>query len=756
MSNEDLNSVLHGDEHLKCELFLDSSSLKLNSVVSLGLVHHSHVLHLEVELSLEVLSHADELAVSSSHDNSDLSEVDLGGSSTSLHEVHSTSGSEPSDSPLSHVCLEALDGSLGVNHGDVDLSHPLLLEDHLSVELGLLGTSNGSSPLSLGFLESVDTEVVGLDGGLEDSLGVDPVGLGSLHKGFHLVSLGSSKEHRGTHLVVGDLSVLSDGNLVVVVLVGNSDLDLPLSNELDGTSKSVFSSALGLEGDSKELGISDHLAVGLVLGSDSDVSLTSGSISLGFPESGKLLSLNLGDLLVVSFSLHVGPDLGGVDGSLDSSDSGNLGSDVVHLGLGSESLLVDHDLVSSLLSLDLGDEHLSRVFDGGLPFLVLGSSLGLSSEFGVVSLMGKGDLDVSLLDGLLGSSHSDVSSGVGNLGLLDFTELSGVLSLGLTGSNTSEVGISVGSLLSSNGKTDSGSLLGFSNTSVLDRELELEVGNVSELLLSLESEESSHSLLLGGLEVTLSDSLEVGSVSHSVFSMSSLLSSLLETSNNGGSSSKLSLVGFHVLSLVISSRGVDLAELSSLGADESSLVEAVSVHPVRSTDDSDTSSVSTSLGIGLSLTPVLVLEGLTVNPSVTLGGLAGTDPVSLDVRLDHVSDLPLLLGGEDRDELTAPFAADTSGVVPGLLLLEYFEVSDDLVSNGLKVSSSSGSLSSFLGLDGSNSSLRLGESSGSSLGSFLLLLGLDLGSSVLGSLSLLDLSMSSLSSGSISSSLLLS
>jgi len=159
--------------------------------------------------------------------------------------------------------------------------------------------------------------------------------------------------------------------------------------------------------------------------------------------------------------------------------------------------------------------------------------------------------------------------------------------------------------------------------------------------------------------------------------------------------------------------------------------------------------------IRLSLTPVGVLEGLSINPSVSLGGLAGTDPVSLDVRLDHVSDLPLLLRGEDRDELTAPFAADTSGVVPGLLLLEYFEVSDDLVGNGLEVSSSSGSLLSFLGLDGSDSSLRLGDSGGSSLGSFLLLLGLDLGSSVLGSLSSLDLGMSSLSSSGISSSLLL-
>lgn len=75
----------------------------------------------------------------------------------------------------------------------------------------------------------------------------------------------------------------------------------------------------------------------------------------------------------------MGPDLGSVDSSLNSSDSGNLGSDEVHLGLGSEFLLMDHDLVGSLFSLDLDSEHLSGVFNGGLPFLVLSSSCSLSS-----------------------------------------------------------------------------------------------------------------------------------------------------------------------------------------------------------------------------------------------------------------------------------------------------------------------------------------------------------------------------------------
>ena len=345
---------------------------------------------------------------------------------------------------------------------------------------------------------------------------------------------------------------------------------------------------------------------------------------------------------------------------------------------------------------------------------------------------------------------------MGDLCLLDFTELSGMFSSSFTGSDTSKVGISVGSLLGSDGKSDSGSSLGLSDSHVLDRKLELEVSNVSKSAFSLKSEEGFMLEDSGLLEGFLCEHLEVSGVSHLVLSVSSLLSGSLEASNDSGTSSKLSSVSGDVSALVVSGGGVDILELSSLGTDESSLVEAVSVHPVRSTDDSDTSGVSTSLAIGLSLTPVLVLKSLTVDPSVTLGGLAGTDPVSLDVRLDHLSDLVLFFFGEDRYELSTPLAADASSIVPGLLLLEDFEVSDHLVGNSLEVSGFSSGNSGFLSLNSSNSSLLFSNSGGSSCASLSFLLGLDLISRGFVGLSFLDFGMgksgSSLFLGSLLSS----
>ena len=279
---------------------------------------------------------------------------------------------------------------------------------------------------------------------------------------------------------------------------------------------------------------------------------------------------------------------------------------------------------------------------------------------------------------------------------------------------------------------------------------------MSKFLLILELEESSELGLLSSLEVSHGNSLEVGHVSHFVFSMLSFFSGGGKSGNNSSSSSEFFMVGSKVISLVLSSTRVDILELSSLGADESSLVEAVSVHPVRSTDDSNTSGVSTFGAIGLSLTPVLELEALTVNPSVTLSGLAGTDPVSLDVRLDHLSDLVLFLGGEDRYELTTPFAANTSGVVPGLLLLEDLELGDHLVGDSLEVVSFGLGNSSSLGFSGGLLSFSSGMSGGSAGSSLLLLLSLDLGSGGFVSLSFLDLGMGNLSNMSIFSSLLFS
>jgi len=277
---------------------------------------------------------------------------------------------------------------------------------------------------------------------------------------------------------------------------------------------------------------------------------------------------------------------------------------------------------------------------------------------------------------------------------------------------------------------------------------------VSESSLVVESDTSIAVHLLGNLEGSVSHGLEVGHVSHSILSSLSLLSGVSKSGNDISSSSEFLSVGSKVIFLVLSSSSVDILELGSLGTDESGLVEAVSVHPVRSTNNSNTSRVSTSVAIGLSLTPVLELEALTVNPSVTLGGLAGTDPVSLDVRLDHLSDLVLLFLRKDRYELTTPFAADTSGVVPGLLLFEDLELGDNLVSDSLEVVGLSRGNS--LGLSGSGSLLSFssGMSGGSAGSSLLLLLGLDLGGS--GFLGLLLFGKSNSSSGVVLSFLLLS
>jgi len=592
-------------------------------------------------------------------------------------------------------------------------------------------------------------------GGLnQDVFGGCPVLVGSDLEGFHLVGLSDGFLHGDVHHVERNLGLLSDDEVLFVVLVGNGDLGFPRDNKSLGLGELLLSSLLGSDRDEEEGVVLLHGFVGLVLGSDSDISGTSGSVSLGFPVSSELLGGFLFDLLSNSDNSLVVPDFVSVMGSLDSGDSGNLGSDEVHLGLGGESLLVDHDAVSSSLLVEFGLEHLSGVLNGDLPFVVLRSGVLLSFESEVMSASSDFDLKVSLLDGLEGSVLGDLSGGVGDLGLLDFAELSGVFFSGFTGGNTSEVSVSVGSLLGSNGKTDGGSLLGVGNTSVLDAELELQAGDVSESSLVVESDTSIAVHLLGNLEGSVSHGLEVGHVSHSSLSMASLNSSVMESLNNGGSSSELGLVGCDVVSLVLSGSGVDILELSSLGADESGLVEAVSVHPVRSTDDSDTSRFSTLDVIGLAFTPVLELEGLAVDPSVTRLGLAGTDPVSLDVRLDHVLNLELFLRGENRYELTAPFAANTSGVVPGLLLFEDFKVSNNLVGDSLEVSGLGSGLAGSLGFHGSDSSLLFGKSSGSPLSGFSFLQGLDLGSGGTVSLSFLDFGVSSSGSSFLSSGLL--
>jgi hypothetical protein len=668
-----------------------------------------------------------------------------------LHAVHSVFGSHPSRSPLSHVVLEALHGLLGLGPFNVDLFHPGVSVFHLESGVVLLGLVMDRHPVSSALFVRVNGAGVRLVGDGKHVSGTLVVTDGSLSEGVHLVSSSACLGHGEVHDEVGVLGLLSFGDVVDPVLGGTLDLGSPLDNEVLSSSPFADGNVLGFDGNVVEVLVSLHVSVRFVFGSDSEISGLSGSVSLGFPVSSELLSGGLLDLLSESDKSLVIPDLVSVNGSLDSGDSGNLSADEEHLSSGGEVLLVEHDFVSSSLGVNLDVEVPSGDLNGKLPFVVFLSGVSLSKKSGLMGLASDFDLNVSLTDSLEGGFLGNLSGGKGDLGLLDETELSGVFRSPFTVGNTSEVSVSVGSLLGSDGKTDSGSLLGVGDTSVLDAELELQAGDVSESLFVMESGSSFVMELSGNLEGGVSHSLEVGHVSHSGLSMASLNSGVMESGNNGGSSSELGLVGCEVVSLVLSGSGVDILELSSLGADESGLVEAVSVHPVRSTDDGDTSGFSTLDVIGLTLTPVLELEGLTVDPSVTRGGLAGTDPVSLDVRLDHVLNLELLLRGENRYELTAPFAANTSGVVPGLLLLEDFKVSNNLVGDSLEVIGLGLGYAGSLGFDGSDSSLLFGMSSGSPLSGLSFLQSLDLGSGGTGGLSFLDLGVSS-SGGSLFSS----
>jgi hypothetical protein len=342
---------------------------------------------------------------------------------------------------------------------------------HLLEGVGFLGLVNDGFPVGLGLFESVDTSVVDLDGNLEDVNGLFPVRVGSDLEGFHLVGFSLGLLHGEVHGGESCLSFKSELEVVVVVLVGNGDLGLPGDNMELGSSESILSSLLGLDGDLKEVVVSLHGFVGLVFLSDSNISGLSGSVSLGFPVSSELLSCGLLDLLVVSNNFHLIPNLVSMDSSLDSGDSGDLSSDEVHLGVSGEFGLVDHDFVSCLLSVVLDLELLSGELNGDLPLLVLVSGVLFGGMFGDLSLSSVLDLDVSLPDGLLGFSLSGLSSGMGDLSVLDFSEHSGVFLFGFTGGNTGEVSVSVGSLLSLDGKTDGSSGLSVSDASVLGGKL---------------------------------------------------------------------------------------------------------------------------------------------------------------------------------------------------------------------------------------------------------------------------------------------
>jgi len=131
VSNEDLDSNLHGFEHLSSKDLSSGSSLELNSEVSLGLVHLSHELDLDLDLVLEVSSVDMKSAVGVSHDNGDLSEVDLSRDNSSLDVSKFVSHGQPSGSPFTDVDLEAMHLLLGLFLGFGDLDHPGFLVEHL-------------------------------------------------------------------------------------------------------------------------------------------------------------------------------------------------------------------------------------------------------------------------------------------------------------------------------------------------------------------------------------------------------------------------------------------------------------------------------------------------------------------------------------------------------------------------------------------------------------------------------------------------
>lgn len=93
MVNELLDGVLHSSMHLNSELLLESSSLNLESPVSVGTDLKFQSRHFSSDHLFEVNSSSFESVVSLVHDNSNLSEENLGTSGLSLHGVHSSSGS---------------------------------------------------------------------------------------------------------------------------------------------------------------------------------------------------------------------------------------------------------------------------------------------------------------------------------------------------------------------------------------------------------------------------------------------------------------------------------------------------------------------------------------------------------------------------------------------------------------------------------------------------------------------------------------
>jgi len=357
--SEESDSSLHVHPVLFSDLLHASSSGDLDRKVSSSSDHESQVVHLLGDHSYEVLLGVSERDVSLTEDDVDSLEDLEGLASSGSHAGHTVLGVDPSESPLGHVGFESLHGFLGLGPFDVDLLHPFVFVVHEFLGMELLGLVGDLDPESFRLFVSADGTVVLTEGDAEHVLGGLVVSVSLLLEDVHLVSGNASLDHGGVHEVVGVFGLVSHVNVVHPVLGGRGDSDGPLLDE--GLSGVPFTdgNGLGLDGDSVLVVVSNHISVGSVLLLDGEVSGLSGGVSLGFPVSSELLSGGLLDLLSDSDNSLVVPDLVSGDGSLDSGDSGNLSSDEVHLGVGGEPGLVDHDLVSSLLSLDLDTEHLS-------------------------------------------------------------------------------------------------------------------------------------------------------------------------------------------------------------------------------------------------------------------------------------------------------------------------------------------------------------------------------------------------------------
>lgn len=226
--SEESDSSLHESPFLVGDDLHALSSGDLDSKVSSSSDHAVHLERLSSEHSTKVVLGVSERDSSSSHNDGDSGENDLGSLALGSHANHAVLGGDPSESPLGHVDLEAMHGLLGLLPFDVDLSHPLAFVLHHFSGKDLLGLVGDRDPESLRLFVSVDGASVLSESELEHMLGRLVVSVSLLLEDFHLVSGFAGLDHGDVHEVIGVLGPLSLCDVVHPVLGGNANFDGPV------------------------------------------------------------------------------------------------------------------------------------------------------------------------------------------------------------------------------------------------------------------------------------------------------------------------------------------------------------------------------------------------------------------------------------------------------------------------------------------------------------------------------------------------